>query len=493
VAVLALDASLAADRSVLGGKAWGIVRMLGLGVPVPPAFALTTEECTRFHELGGQVAPDVLAALPGAMARLEAATGTTFGRGPLPLLVSVRSGAPNSMPGMMDTVLNLGMTPAVRDALAERTGEPAFADDVARRFEEQFTQVVGSPPPADPWEQLHAAAAAVFGSWRSRRAIAYRKDRGLPEEGGTAVTVQAMVFGNLDDASGTGVLFTRCPLTGASEPLGEWLPRGQGEDVVSGRHDPLPLAALAAAQPGVHAELMALAATLERDAADVQDIEFTVQSGRLWLLQTRAAKRSPTAAVRLAVLLANAGLITPAQALARIDPGQVAALLRDHVDPAALAAAERLASGRPACPGIVSGTVVVDVDEAEERALEGESIILARQTTNPDDVHAMAVVAGIVTEVGGATSHAAVVSRELDVACVVGCGGGSLSTLEGRTVTLDAHAGELWAGALPTTRASEDGDPDLATLRRWAAEAGAHGESLEALLQDVHTRAPALA
>ncbi|MCW3015098.1 MAG: Pyruvate, phosphate dikinase [Solirubrobacterales bacterium] len=483
MAVLALDASVEADRSVLGGKAWGIVRMLALGVPVPPAFVLTTDECARYHELGGVVPEDVLQALPAAMAALEEATGTTFGGGERPLLVSVRSGAPTSMPGMMDTVLNLGMTPQVQEALAEITGDRAFAADVARRFAEQFEHVVGTPPPADPWEQLHAAMTAVFGSWRSRRAIAYRKDRGLPEAGGTAVTVQAMVFGNLDDASGTGVLFSRDPLTGAPEPYGEYLPRGQGEDVVSGSHDPLPLTALADRAPDLHRELLELAERLERDAADVQDIEFTVQSGRLWLLQTRSAKRSATAAVRLAVLLQREGLISPAEALQRVTPGQVAALLRMQVDPAARAGARLLASGRPAAPGVVSGVIVTDVDEAEDRALDGEAVILARPTTNPDDVHAMAAVNGIVTEVGGATSHAAVVSRELDTACVVGCGLGTVTALAGRIVTLDADSGELLEGTLPTITPSEDEDPDLARMKAWAVEAGGTGHTLAELLR----------
>jgi pyruvate,orthophosphate dikinase len=488
VPVLALDASVHADRAVLGGKAWGIVRMLQLGVPVPPAFAITTAECTRFHEAGGRVPDDVLAALPDAMRSLEQATGTTFGGGERPLLVSVRSGAPNSMPGMMDTVLNLGTTPAVGAALATLTGDAPFAADLARRFEQQFAHVVGVAPPADPWDQLHAAIAAVFGSWRSRRAVAYRKDRGLAEEGGTAVTIQAMVFGNLDDASGTGVLFTRNPLDGDPAPYGEWLPRGQGEDVVSGSHDPLPLSALAQQLPAVHDELMTLAARLEADARDVQDIEFTVQGGRLWLLQTRAAKRSATAAVRLAVLLEREGRIDAATALGRVTPAQVAALLRSHVEPAARTGAQLLATGRPASPGVVTGILVTDVDEAEERALDGEDIILARQTTNPDDVHAMAVVKGIVTEVGGATSHAAVVSRELDVACVVGCGTGAVTAHDGRLVTLDADTGELLEGALPTVRIREDEDPDLVTMKAWAVAAGGTGASLDELLRTVRER-----
>lgn len=488
--VLALDGSVSHGRDVLGGKAWGIARMRRLGVPVPPAFVITTDECARYHEAGGTLPEDVVAALPAAMEALGDATGTAFGGGDRPLLVSVRSGAPTSMPGMMDTVLNLGMSADVQRALAQLTGDGAFAADVAARFAAQFEHVVGSPPPADPWEQLHAAIGAVFASWRSRRAIAYRRDRGLPEEGGTAVTVQAMVFGNLDADSGTGVLFSRDPLTGAREPYGEYLPQGQGEDVVSGTHDPLPLTTLADRAPQLHRELLDVAARLERDQADVQDIEFTVQSGQLWLLQTRAAKRSAAAAIRLAVQLEADGLITPGEALERVTPAQVTALLRRRVDPQARAAAALLATGRPAAPGVVTGVIVTDVDEAEDRALDGEDVILARQTTNPDDIHAMAAVAGIVTEVGGATSHAAVVSRELDTACVVGCGLSTVTRLEGRLVTLDADAGQLLDGALPTGVLTEDEDPDLATLKAWARAAGARGATLEELLRSSRSAVP---
>ncbi|WP_131774146.1 pyruvate, phosphate dikinase [Protofrankia symbiont of Coriaria myrtifolia] len=463
------------DRALLGGKAWGIQRMLALGVPVPPAFVVTTEACARHRVVGGRLPADVRAALPAAIAYLEEATGRTFGCGPTPLLVSVRSGAAVSMPGMMDTVLNLGMTPRVQVALAVSTGNARFAADTARRFTRQFEAVVGVAPPAEPAAQLEAAVSAVFASWDSRRALAYRRERGLDDDAGTAVTVQAMVFGNLDDASGTGVLFTRDPLTGDPEPFGERLPRGQGEDVVAGTHDPLRLTELARAQPAVHAELMALAATLERECRDVQDIEFTVESGRLWLLQTRAAKRSPAAAVRLAVALAEEGLIGEREALDRVSPGQVAAVLRPHVEPHARAAARVLASGRPACPGVVSGVVVCDTEAAQDRADAGEAVVLARPTTDPEDVPAMSAVAAILTELGGATSHAAVVSRELGVPCVVGCGTGTLMGLAGTEVTVDAAAGEVFGGVLPVVAPTGAGDePDLARLLAWArAEPGA--------------------
>jgi len=412
MAVLALTADTNADRDTLGGKAWSITEMLRHGIPVPPAFVITTDECGRYYEAGGAVPADILAALPAAMVRLEEVTGRTFGGGERPLLVSVRSGAPTSMPGMMDTVLNLGMTDEVQAALAKSGSGPEYAADTHERFHEQFVKVVGTPAPAEPWEQLHAAIAAVFESWNSDRAVYFRAERGIPESGGTAVTVQAMVFGNLDDTSGTGVMFSRDPTGATTAHYGEWLPRGQGEDVVSGAFDPLPLEAMAEALPDAHAELLAIAQKLDDSAGEAQDIEFTVESGRLWLLQCRRAKVSSAA---------------PDSAEADADGRTV------------------LAEGRPACPGIASGVIVTDVDEAEGRALDGEDVILARPTTCPHDVRAMSVVAGILTEIGGATSHAAVVSRELGVPCVVGVGRGKLAELEGRRVTLDATAGRVLA------------------------------------------------
>jgi pyruvate,orthophosphate dikinase len=410
VPVLALTADLRADRDVLGGKAWSITEMLRHGIPVPPAFALTTDECERYYAAGRAIPEDVLTRLPEAVRRLETETGRSFGAGERPLLVSVRSGAPTSMPGMMDTILNLGMNDEVKQALA--VADADFAADTQRRFEEQFEKVVGEPPPTDPWDQLRRAIAAVFDSWRSDRAIAYRRERGISEGGGTAVTVQAMVFGNLDERSGTGVMFSRDPTGASEEHYGEWLPRGQGEDVVSGAFDPLPLERLADTMPDVHRQLLEVAQRLDAAAGCAQDIEFTVEGGRLWLLQARKAKVHERAAT---------------------NPGV----------PAGTAV---LAEGRPACPGVATGVVVIDVDEAQARALEGEDIILARETTNPHDVQAMAVVAGIVTEIGGATSHAAVVSRELGVPCIVGCGSGVIAGLHGKVVTLDASAGRVFEG-----------------------------------------------
>jgi pyruvate,orthophosphate dikinase len=471
--VLPLTGETEPDKQLLGGKAFSLVQMLRLGINVPPAFCITTDECQRYHDGGGEIPADVLRALPGAMQHLEEITGRTFTKD---LLVSVRSGAPQSMPGMMDTVLNLGVV--------ANPAHPYPADDIPSRFEEMYSKVVGGEPPEDPWEQLHGAIAAVFGSWKSKRAIAYRKNRGLPEEGGTAVTIQAMVFGNADpETSGTGVLFTRNPLTGAPEPFGEWLAGGQGEDVVSGSHDPEPLSALESSFPELHAELMESAHKLEQDGRDMMDIEFTVESGRLWLLQARSGKRSPAAAIRLAVLLQQEGIISEGEALDRITPDQAKAVMKEHVDPDARASATVLATGKAACPGLAKGVIVTDVDEAEERAEDGESVILARPVTTPDDMHAMAVVSGIITAVGGATSHAAVVSRELGVACVVGAGN-TITELEGREVTLDADAGELLDGHVKTVETTEEDDPDLAQLSEWArAENGAAaGADLPTLL-----------
>lgn len=476
LSVLPLGRATTAGPDLLGGKAWSLQRMSALGIPVPPAFVITTEVCRRMHSAGESLLPEeVWDAVPAAVAGLESATGRRFGAGPRPLLVSVRSGAATSMPGMMDTVLNLGMNDEVERALADQFGDTAFAADTHRRFRAQFEKVVGRVPVADPWEQLRRAIEAVIGSWRSPRAVGYRESRGISHDAGTAVTVQAMVFGNLDDRSGTGVLFTRNPLSGAAEPYGEWLPRGQGEDVVSGRADAFALAELADTMPEVYTDLLAAANRLEADARDVQDIEFTVEGGALWLLQSRVAKRTPEAAIRHAVLLRQAGLITDGEALDRVTPEQVRAVLGPRLDRAELAATAAVATGKPACPGIATGRVVSDSAEAVERADRGEAVILARPTTDPDDVMAMSVAAAVITELGGSTSHAAVVCREMAVPCVVGCGTGSLTALTGQTVTVDATAGAVYPGELTVVSGAPAGDPDIALLTRWARAENPYG------------------
>jgi pyruvate,orthophosphate dikinase len=461
------------DRELVGGKAHSLNKMHALGLSVPPAFVLTTDVCREFNAAGGLLGSEVTDAVRDAVAELERRTGRGFGGTDRPLLVSVRSGAARSMPGMMDTVLNLGINAEVEKALHALTGDQTYAADTHRRFVEQFERVVGVAPPSDPWEQLLAAITAVFQSWNSPRAIAYRGHHGISDDGGTAVTVQAMVFGNLDDRSGTGVLFTRNPLTGDQAPYGEWLPLGQGEDVVSGRHDPLRLDALAEQQPGVHAQLLAAATQLELAGKDVQDIEFTVESGRLWMLQSRAAKRSPDAAVRLAVGLREDGILSTDEALLMVTPEQVAAVCRPRVAPEARVGATVLARGEPACPGTASGRVVLDVEEAEDLADDDVAVVLARPTTDPDDVAGMIASVAILTEIGGSTSHAAVVSRELGTPCVVGCGPGTLGPLAGREVTVDGATGEVFDGVLAIAPGTEDGNPALATLGGWArARAG---------------------
>lgn len=326
------------------------------------------------------------------------------------------------------------------------------------------------------------AIVAVLESWHSRRAIAYRRDRGISDDGGTAVTVQAMVFGNLDDRSGTGVLFTRDPLSGASTPYGEWLLHGQGEDVVSGRSTPEPRRTRDE-MPTAYAELMAAARQLEQAGRDVQDIEFTIESGKLWLLQTRSAKRSAEATVRHAVQLQREGLITVDEALDRVNADLVESVMTPHIDPTELRTAEEVARGKQACQGVAVGVVITDVDEAEERASNGEQVILVRPTTDPDDVAAMSLVSGVVTELGGATSHAAVVCRELNVPCVVGCGDGAVE-LAGQTVTVDATHGIVYRGALPLVEPAVQDDSDLEQLLGWAqATTGTTEHTLPELLR----------
>jgi pyruvate,orthophosphate dikinase len=371
------------------------------------------------------------------------------------------------MPGMMDTVVNLGINDHVEAGLREITRNPQYAADTRRRFVEQFVRVVGDEPSPDPWEQLEAAVAAVFESWRSARAVAYRRHHGISDDGGTAVTVQAMVFGNLDDKSGTGVVFTRNPITAHGEPFGEWLPKSQGGDVVSSRRQPLNIGDLQSSMPEIYTQLIDSAKLLERTMRDVQDIEFTVESGKLWLLQTRSAKRAAGAAVRHAVSLVQEGIITQDMALTMISPDQLTAFLQPHLAPHAREITTVLAKGEVASPGVASGLVVDSADEAEDLAAAGVDVILARPTTDPEDVHGIIAARAVITEIGGATSHAALVSRELHRVCVVGCGAGSLTRLMGRHVTVDATSGEILDGVLDVETPSKDTDPVLQVLAQW--------------------------
>jgi pyruvate, orthophosphate dikinase len=483
--VVTLDGGTRLPRMLLGNKGYGIDAMRRQGLPVPPAFCITTEVCARFFADPGRCLDDIWNDVHDKMRWLEIETSRTFGLGPRPLLVSVRSGAAQSMPGMMDTVLDLGIDDAVEDALAS-AGSVDFARDTRRRFTDMYRRIVlggdeGIEVPTDPWAQLRGAIEAVFASWNSPRAKSYRAHHGLDDAAGTAVIVQAMVFGNLASESGTGVLFSRNPITGANEPFGEWLANGQGEDVVSGTVDVQPVAALRDEQPVVYEELMTAARSLERAGTDVQDIEFTVEEGKLWLLQTRTAKRSAPAAVRLALQLRHEGLIDDAEALHRVTPTHIETLLAPALQPETRLAATLLAKGLPACPGVVSGRAYSDVDDALDAAEEGEDVILVRVATNPDDVQGMLAARGIVTEVGGATSHAAVVSREIGRPAVVGCGAGVVETLVGKLITVDGNEGEVREGILERTAWSETDSPDLAELTEIARgvspiRAHAHGD-----------------
>lgn len=468
--VAVLDGTSPLDRTALGGKAFGVNVMRRLGLPVPPAFALPTGVCHEYLA-SGHLPDDVEPALRQGMAVLEEATGRRFGDPTRPLLVSVRSGSAVSMPGMMDTVLNLGINDAVEAALIAASGDPEWVADTRHRFAEQHRSILpeGQEPAASPWGQLLQAVEAVFRSWNSPRARTYRAHHGIDDTLGTAVTVQAMVFGNLDETSGTGVVFSRNPLTGKRSPHGEWLPRAQGEDVVSGVRTPLALDALHEALPAVHAELLELLARLEVEGRDVQDVEFTVESGRLYVLQTRTAKRAPLAAVGIAVDMVDEGLIDVDEALRRVTPHQVRVVLTPGISPEQRAVATVVARGEPACPGIASGVVVDDPDTAVEESEDGP-VVLARQMTSPADVHGMIASAAIVTEQGGSTSHAALVSRELGVPCVVGCGEGVVEALVGRTVTVDGSTGEVFDGALDPHPADPATHPALHRVVAWATE-----------------------
>jgi pyruvate, orthophosphate dikinase len=468
--VVLLDGGANRPRAILGNKGHGIDTMRRHKLPVPPAFCITTEVGVRYLAEPGPTLAEIWDDVLDGMSWLEAETSRTFGRGPYPLLVSVRSGATHSMPGMMDTILDLGINDVVELTLASAT-DAEFAHDTRRRFNRIYQGIVGAEPdsvPDDPYAQLRAAIEAVFASWNSPRAVAYRGHWGLnqspDDRGSTAVVVQAMVFGNRDANSGSGALFSRNPITGANEPFGEWLRGGQGDEVVSGLVDVEPITALRDEQPAVYDELMDAARGLERLDSDVQEIEFTVEAGKLWLLQTRSAERSAQAAARLALQLRHEGLIDDAETLRRVTRAHVETLLLPALQPETRLAAPLLATGMPACPGVVSGKAYADVDQALDAADQGEQVILVRDHTRPEDVAGMLAAQGIVTEVGGATSHAAVVSRELGRVAVVGCGPGVAAALAGKQVTVDGYEGEVREGNLALTAWSEGDTPELREL-----------------------------
>ncbi|RFD26604.1 pyruvate, phosphate dikinase [Mycobacterium uberis] len=467
--VVLLNGDAHQSREILGGKGHSINAMRRHQLPVPPAFCITTEVGGRYLTAPEPTMEAIWDDVLDRMRWLEAETSRTFGRGPRPLLVSVRSGAAQSMPGMMDTILDLGINTPVEQALAAADTSliaHTFARDTRLRFTRTYRRIVGESDPlsTDPYTQLRAGIESVFSSWNSPRAVAYRTHYGLDDQGGTAVIVQAMVFGNQGANSGAGVLFSRNPITGGSEPFGEWLPGGQGDDVMSGLVDVQPITALRDDKPAVYDELMDAASHLERLGSDVQEIEFTVEDGKLWLLQTRTAERSAQAAVRLALQLRYEGLIDDAEALRRVTPAHVETVLLPPLRQEIRLAAPLLAKGMPACPGVVSGKAYTEVDKALDAAEAGEQVILVRNHTRPEDVLGMLAAQGVVTEVGGVASHAAVVSRELGRVAVVGCGQGTVASLAGKQITVDGDEGEVRHGNLTLSAWSENDTPELREL-----------------------------
>jgi pyruvate,orthophosphate dikinase len=474
----------------IGGKARSLARLHQLDLACPVAFVLPTQVCHAYTDLDHKLPPEAEEALHLGIACLEESSGKQFGQGSRPLLLSVRSGAPVSMPGMMDTVLNLGINDAVEQTLATESLDVEFARDTHRRFVLSYGRIVlkadlddetaapdqlraaalvetGQAVPVDPWEQLRGAVCAVLDSWQSSRSRAYRRHMNIPDSLGTAVTIQEMVFGNLGANSGTGVLFSRDPLSGAREPYGEYLPGGQGEDVVSGERTPLSLSDLAEQLPAVYEQLLHSAQLLEQEDRDMQDIEFTVEQGRLYLLQSRRAKRAPASAVRLAVDFVDDGLITEEEALNRITVDQVEHVLRPRLGDHERNNAVVLALGEAASPGVATGVALSDPDEVERRAKNGESVVFVTTTTSPEHVQAMISSVAVCTETGGSTSHAAVVCRGLGRPAVVGCGVGVVGELEGREVTVVGDTGQVFVGRLLLHAVDEVDEKYLSRLREW--------------------------
>ncbi|MBM4269170.1 MAG: pyruvate, phosphate dikinase [Deltaproteobacteria bacterium] len=539
-------------KNLLGGKGANLAEMASIGLPVPPGFTISTDVCTYFYAHDRSYPPGLEAGVRQAMAKVERIMGKRFGDGANPLLVSVRSGARTSMPGMMDTVLNLGLNDETVRGLAEASGNDRFAFDSYRRFVQMYGDVVlglkpetatetdpfeaviedkkhargtendldlttddlralvvefkelvkkrtGKSFPDDPWEQLWGAVGAVFGSWMNQRAITYRRLYNVPSEWGTAVNVQAMVFGNLGSDCATGVAFTRDPGNGAKDFYGEFLVNAQGEDVVAGTRTPQKITKKASREvaasagrselhrreqqpsleevmPKAYTELRRVAATLEKHYRDMQDIEFTIERKRLWMLQTRSGKRTAAAALKIAVDMVKEKLIKPEVAVLRVAPGALDALLHPQVDPAA--SKDLLAKGLPASPGAAAGAVVFSADDAAAAAQEGRKTILVRVETSPEDIHGMHAAEGILTARGGATSHAAVVGRGMGKPCVVGCSALRINYAEGtmhvgervvragEPITLDGATGEIFVGLVPTVEPEMSGD--FSKLMKWA-------------------------
>ncbi|WP_309083677.1 pyruvate, phosphate dikinase [Chelativorans sp.] len=525
----------ASDRNLLGGKGANLAEMCSLGLPVPPGFTITTGVCTYYYANGNSYPPELEEQVNAALEEVGRIAGRRFGDPERLLLVSVRSGARASMPGMMDTVLNLGLNDETVEALAGDAGDARFAYDSYRRFIQMYGDVVlgldheafeeiladekarlgyevdteftaedwrevvalykerveselGKPFPQDPREQLWGAIGAVFSSWMNPRAITYRRLHDIPESWGTAVNVQAMVFGNMGESSATGVAFTRNPSTGDKALYGEFLVNAQGEDVVAGIRTPQNLTEAARREAGsdkpsleklmpeAFASFVEIAEKLEAHYRDMQDLEFTIERGRLWMLQTRSGKRTTKAALKIAVDMANEGLIGQAEAVCRIDPASLDQLLHPTIDPNA--ERDMIAAGLPASPGAATGEIVFSPDEAEEMAAEGRRVILVRVETSPEDIHGMHAAQGILTTRGGMTSHAAVVARGMGKPCVSGAGtlrvdlrGGTMSAMgrsfkRGDVITIDGSTGQVLAGAVAMLQPALSGD--FSTIMGWA-------------------------
>ena len=500
-------------RGLLGGKGANLAEMTSIGLPVPFGFTVTTEACTRYYEDGETIDSEIEEEIFGKLKELEDVTGKKFGDLQTPLLVSVRSGSPFSMPGMMDTVLNLGMNDETAEAMIKLTGDESFVMDSYKRFIQMFADVVkgvdkkkfdieaekindlkqiivnykkiyreetGEEFPQNPQTQLMEAVRAVFRSWNNERAVLYRKLNDIPDNLGTAVNVQAMVFGNMGDDSCTGVAFTRNPASGKRELFGEFLINAQGEDVVAGIRTPQPISEMKENFPDVYSEFERIAALLERHYTDVQDMEFTVEKNKLYMLQTRNAKRTAQAAVKIAVDMEQEGLIDKETAVMRIDPSQIDQLLHHRFDEEALKSAKPMAKGLPASPGAACGAVYFDAASAEAAFDRGEKVVLVRQETSPEDLAGMVAAEGIMTSRGGMTSHAAVVARGMGKCCVAGCSevivdeiaksmkAGDIIIGEGDYISIDGNTGNVYPGRIATVAPEMSGD--FAKVMTWADE-----------------------
>ncbi len=515
-------------RELLGGKGANLAEMTGLGMPVPQGFTITTEACTRYYEDGQTIAEDIQQQILEYLDQLQKNTGKTLGDPKSPLLVSVRSGARASMPGMMDTILNLGMNDQICEAVAGLTNNPRFARDSYRRFIQMFSDVVMELPkssfeqfidqvkekkgvkldneldaddmselivlfkehykkslgedfPQDPKKQLMEAVRAVFRSWDNPRANTYRRMNDIPHSWGTAVNVQSMVFGNMGDTSGTGVAFTRDPTTGEKKLYGEFLMNAQGEDVVAGIRTPQPITALENTMPEVYKQFVDISTRLEQHYGDMQDMEFTIENGKLYMLQTRNGKRTAQAAIKIAVDLVAEGLCTKEQALMKVEPKQLDTLLHPAFNPKALAAAEPITEGLAASPGAACGAVYFTAEAAAKAHAAGQKVILVRQETSPEDIDGMVISEGVMTSRGGRTSHAAVVARGMGTCCVAGVNDITVSESrkaiffndgriikEGEIISLDGSTGKVYLGAIETQAAEVAGD--FETFMKWADE-----------------------